>query len=91
MRNTGSNQMDGLRNGPLNRWVACTMSGLYLGDLSADDLATAIEEYARAIRYGSDHARVCPPDMEFGGTPCVFRRSNEPKLEKLPDLMEVKS
>lgn len=77
------NPMLSLTGKPKHRWVACTEAGLYLGDLSAEELAAAIEMYAMAIRGGSKEAEVFPPEMYYKGHRCVYRRSNKPKLEHL--------
>lgn len=95
-----NNPMRELVNGAgRRRWVAChAESGVYLGDISADQLADGLEEVARAIRGGSDHVPDFPPKLVWlvalgkGQTTevaCRFRRADQPKLDPVKGRLEI--
>lgn len=86
------NPMRELTNGAGHRrWVIChALSGVYIRDCSADELADGLEELARAIRGGSDEVRDFPPKFEMSVPigdgksevmPIRFRRADTPKLD----------
>lgn len=76
------NPMLSLRGKQWNRWVACTEQGVFLGEVSGEDLAAALEECARAIRSGSAELTEFPPKTTFRNVPCRWRRSSQPKLDQ---------
>lgn len=48
------------------RWVMChAVNGMYLGDITSEELASGLEELARAIRKGSDLVPDFPPPLEL--------------------------